>query len=342
MVGHALAAFALVALVSRRRVEPARALTLGVVAGAFAATPDVDVLFALPGLVEGGLQVAAAGGVDGVGDLFTVTNAFWGASTAVHRSVTHSLAVAVPVAVAAGLLAGGRRRSVAVGLLVAPVLVAVAVGSPVEAAMLAVFGLVVGGVATALGRRVTLSVRTATTLAAVGLFTHPFGDLFTGDPPRLLYPLGVDLVGTRVTLFADPTLHLLAVFGFELVAAWVALLTVARVVAPSSRVHPVAVGGVGYALAGVVLVPPTLSSSYQFVFSVLAVGVVAATVTARPAGVTGRGDTAQPDGGTPETAEDGDRRWAWLLTSLLTATAAVTLAWTAYLVVYLAGLAPAG
>ena len=89
MVGHALLAFALAALVASRRWPRRRALTFGVVAGAFAVVPDVDMSYALVGLAQAGL-----------GGVWEMTAAFWGTSTLVHRAVTHSLVVGAVAAVA--------------------------------------------------------------------------------------------------------------------------------------------------------------------------------------------------------------------------------------------------
>lgn len=376
MLGHALAAFALVAGLAGRRLEPRRALAVGAVAGLFAAVPDVDMLFALSGLVEGTLRLAAAPGGRGPGDVFTVTGSFWAASTEVHRSVTHSLVVAAPVSVAAGLL-GGRDatgtapRAAAAGLLALPVVAALAVTGPVAAAMTATLGVAVWGVALLVRRRVDLSGRAVAGLAAVGLGTHPLGDLFTGEPPRLLYPLGVDPLSTRVALSTDPTLHLLGVFGLELLTAWAAVAVGLGLLgrSPLSHVRPVAVGGLGYAVPAVVLVPPTLSTSYHFVFSVLGVGLLAAAVAGRrgrtdtvgrwatgPEPAQSRGDgAAQTDGGDPgrhagansaasRASAAGGRVSRAVgdpgrtVTALVTGTAAVTLAWAAYLVVYVVGV----
>ncbi len=112
-VGHALFAFALVATVAAwRGWASSRALVVGAVAGAFAAVPDVDMAYALVGLV------GAHGGP------LALASSFWSAGSVVHRTVTHSVVVAPVVAVAVGLwVASGRRdgrhRSVAAGSLLA-------------------------------------------------------------------------------------------------------------------------------------------------------------------------------------------------------------------------------
>jgi len=270
-VGHALLAFGLLALATRRRgLSADRAFVVAAVAALFATLPDVDMAHALVGVV------GAAGG-----DVWTLSEGFWAASTVVHRAVTHSALLAAPAAAAFALWPAHRR--VATALLAGLVAVAFVASGSLAAAVMALFCLV--GIAVAIGAAVLgVGARGTFVAAFVGLFTHPFGDLFTGDPPRLLYPLGADLVGSRVAPFRDPTLDLLAAFGAELVAVW---FGVAVAVALSGRrfrdlVDARAALGAGYAAAAFVLPPPTMATSYQFVFSILAVGIVGIVPTRRP------------------------------------------------------------
>jgi hypothetical protein len=110
----------------------------------------------------------------------------------------------------------------------------------------------------------------------VGLLSHPFGDLFTGEPPPFLYPLEVLSLDGRLLLHPDPTLHLLAAFAIELAVVWAAFVTSVRLTGgdPWSLIDRKAVLGVGYGAAAVVLPAPTIDAAEPFVFSVLAVGVV--------------------------------------------------------------------
>ena len=122
----------------------------------------------------------------------------------------------------------------------------------------------------------------------VGLFSHPFGDLATGEPPAFFYPFDAPLITERVALSADPTLHLLGAFGVELAAIWAGLLVamwlLERPIQPAVDVR--AVAGAGYALAALAIPAPTLDFSYQFVFSVLAVGMIGAAPRLRLPDVT--------------------------------------------------------
>jgi len=274
-VGHALLAFALATLFAEWRDWPARrALTLGVVAGAFAALPDIDVLYALAAL-DGG-RFLGDGSVD--------PEVFWAAANAVHRSMTHSLLVAAVAGPAVGLWAVRRAsprdkwlaRSAAVTLLLGLVAVATAVSGPLGTLVMGAF--VAGGaaLATLAGRWTPLRPRTIALAATAGLATHPWGDLVTGEPPRLLYPLQFTVFDGRVVLHPDPTIHLLGAFALELAVVWLAVLAVVRITDHSIGLFSdrTAALGATYGAAAIVLVPPTLDVSYHFVFSILAVGSV--------------------------------------------------------------------
>ncbi|MFA1611808.1 metal-dependent hydrolase [Halobellus rubicundus] len=276
-VGHAMLAFALAALAAEWRGWPTRrALAVGVAAGAFAALPDIDVAYALFA-VDGSAVVAAAD-----------ADAFWSAANRVHRSMTHSLVVAAVVAPAVALAtlrageAGRTRlaRSVGVALLIGLVGVALAVSGALGGFVMGAF--VVAGVvlAAAVRQYADLSPRALAAAAVIGLATHPWGDLFTGEPPELLYPFGLAVFDGRVALHADPTLHLLGAFAVELATIWLAVLVVVRLT--DGSVGPVfdrsVTLGAAYSVAPLLLVPPTLDVSYHFVFSILAVGLACGAV----------------------------------------------------------------
>jgi len=311
-VGHAALAFALVGGVAIARGWRAeRALALGVVAGAFAALPDVDMVYAIVG-------VAGAAGSDAL----AVAGAFWSTGNVVHRAVTHSLVLAPPVALLAALRATDTRiarvLSAAIALLLVS-LVAV-VGGALAALITLLFVLGAAVVGTVAARHAELTAGQVLVAALVGLVSHPFGDLFTGEPPAMLYPLDAALVTERVALAADPTLHLLAAFGVELSTVWaaVAVVCIATGLRPRAAVSPRATLGAGYA-ASVLLIPaPTLDLSYPFVFSVLGVGLLGVLPRVRLVGDS-RGPSVEP----PD----------WLGAGL-TGLSAITVAWLAYAVAY--------
>ncbi|ELY68976.1 metal-dependent hydrolase [Natrinema versiforme] len=325
-IGHALLAFALAALVADwRGWERREALLVGAIAGAFATIPDIDVTYALVGLLE---WQAADGAL-------AASTAFWDASRGVHRSVTHSLVVGAVAAPAFGAFAirgphSGRVRlvrSVGAGLLVLLVAVAFLEGGPVAAFVMALF--TVSGVLVAIGaaRVTTLSASTVVLAALWGLWSHPWGDLATGSPPEWLYPFESTLLSTRVVLHADPTLHLLGAFAIELAAIWLALVTICRLTDRSlpAFVDRRAAVGAAYGVAALAVTPPTLEVSYHFVFSILGVGLLCGAVRdptspIRP-GLRSRIRSRPSIDSTLEIA--------------LTAVTAVTVALAAYAVVYL-------
>lgn len=271
-------AFALAALFVERRGWPARrALTFGVVAGAFATLPDVDIAYAL--FAIDGITVVRAADPD----------AFWSAANRVHRSITHSAVVA---AVAGPAFALWTTRSVenrravfarGLGVLVLAGLfgVAIAVSGSLGGIVMGAF--VLGGVALALvvHHLTSLSARSVALAATFGLLVHPWGDLFTGEPPELLYPFTVTVFDGRIALAADPTLHLLGAFAVELATIWVAIFVFAHLTGRSiGRLSdPSVTLGAAYGVAPLLFVPPTLDVSYHFVFSILAVGVGCAALS---------------------------------------------------------------
>lgn len=308
-VGHGLIAFAIAASVAAHRGWASeRALAIGLVAALFATLPDVDMLYAIGGLI---------GSLEGV---FAASDAFWDAAGEVHRSVTHSLVVGAVASVGFAAWLGRsdwRLAALAAAALAGLVGAGAAVSGPVAGAVLAAFALCGLGVASLAGR-LGFGARHALAAAALGLLTHPFGDLLTGEPPAFLYPLDLAVFGGRVTLHADPTVHLLGAFFVELATIWVALFVLARLRGLPLRAHvrPRAVLGAGYAAAIFAIPAPTLAVSSPFVFSVLAVGAL----------------------GTPLRAADrgaGDSRGDTALTGIATALTAVTLAGLGYAAAYL-------
>ncbi|MFC7076486.1 metal-dependent hydrolase [Haloarcula halophila] len=268
-VGHALLAFAVVVLVAQRLgVAPRRALQFGAVAGLFAAVPDVDIVYAPIGLL---LQSAETVGPD----------VFWETANVIHRGPTHSLVMGAALAVTAVCwrLSTWPGRPVAVGIATALIVVATLFSGPVGGIVTLVF--VTSGIAVAIvAGRLDIEPLTLLPLALVGLLSHPFGDLFTGSPPPLLFPFDGQLITDLVVLHPDPTMHLLGAFAIELGTVWLAVYAYVHSQGQSLTrlVHPRASLGVGYAAAALVIPAPTLEQSAHFVFSVLALGAVATPV----------------------------------------------------------------
>lgn len=316
-VGHGLAAFALVAGGARLLgCSRGRALSLGASAGAFATVPDIDMLYAPVGVL------GASGALDAAEE-------FWAASTLVHRAVTHSLIVGGVAALAFWLWgrAGewlnegivSTERIVAFVVLAGLVAVAGVVSGPLGALVMGAFAVAGLGVTEGAMRYGDLAPKAVLLTALVGLGSHPFGDLLTGEPPALFYPFDASLLTERIALSADPTLHLLGAFWFELATLWLAALVFCSLTDRrlASHIHGRAALGLAYAVAALAVPAPTLASSYQFVFSVLAVGIIGPAPLVRQ-------DTAR------HATDDS------VLAALLTGLAAITLASAAYAVAYVA------
>ncbi len=277
-VGHALLAFAVAALAADWRGWDRRpALLVGTVAGAFATIPDIDVAYALVGLLEW----QALGGDLGA------PAAFWGASRDVHRSVTHSLVVGAVAAPAFGLLAvrGRSARSRAshtagIGALVALVAIALVWDGPLAAFMMVLFAVSGVFLSRGIARLSTLGPTTVAVAALWGLWSHPWGDLVTGSPPDWVFPFGAPALESRVVLHPDPTLHLLGAFAIELATVALAAAVVCRLTDRSilAFVDRRAAVGAAYGVAALAVTPPTLEVSYHFVFSILGVGLLCGVV----------------------------------------------------------------
>lgn len=287
-VGHALLAFALAVLFAEWRNWPTEtALALGVTTAAFAALPDVDVLYAVIAVDPGALL--AGTGVN--------PEEFWGTANEAHRLMTHSLVVAAIAGPAFGLWmlgsdpdevvawpAGDRRRQVGIvtaSIALATLVVATwAVSGPIGAFVMTAFSVVGVGIAVVSHSYFGLSPRVIGAAAVAGIASHPWGDMATGSPPALLYPFEVGVLPERIVLHSDPTLHLLGAFALELGVVALA----AAVYAKHMRLNPVrlvdrsAALGVAYGAVAVVMVPPTIDTSYHFVFSILGVGLACAGV----------------------------------------------------------------
>ncbi|ELY85437.1 metal-dependent hydrolase [Natrialba taiwanensis] len=356
-VGHALLAFAVAGLIADWRGWPCQhALFVAVIAGAFGALPDIDILYALTGL---GHWLLADGAL-------SVPTAFWNASRTVHRSVTHSLLVGAVAAPAFGLVAFAMqtrepdrpRRPIGSALAALAALASLSLfGLLVLTALLRSGPLAAFVMSLFLGTGTLLSlasVRASTlasalvdtpdlnsvslpaispstlTLAALwGLWSHPWGDLVTGSPPDWFFPADSTLLASRVVLHSDPTLHLLAAFAIELGTIWLAAITFCRLTDRSAfaAIDPRAGLAVGYGLAAVVTTPPTLDVSYHFVFSILSVGLLSGITLRSPVSVA-RHPQLQP-------ALPSLPRTESLLATALTGLAAITSALLAYVIVYL-------
>lgn len=266
-VGHALAAFALVGAVARwRGWEPERAIKIGLIAGLFATIPDLDILYGPVGFL---------GGISGA---MGAAEAFWSTGNVTHRGPTHSVFIGIFAAVAFGFW--NRQmpasRPISLLLLSLTVLTVAAVSGGLAAVVTALF-LVVGVFVSELGDCWEFRSTTVGLAAVAGIASHPFGDLFTGEPPQFLYPFDATMFAERIAVHPDPTLNLLGAFGIELAVIWAAVVVAFSLTGRSVRNHVDrrAVLGLAYGGVALLLPAPTLETSYHFVFTVLAFGFVA-------------------------------------------------------------------
>lgn len=233
-VGHEFLALAAgIALARMAGAEDARALSVGLLAGASAALPDLDVLVALVSV--GGLSP---------GQGFGAWDQFWAASDGIHRGVTHTLAAGASAGVVLAASAVGQRAALAgrrlsllgaVGSGLAAVLAVLLLFGPAVPVtgwlgfgLLAAGAIVLGGYA---GSRTVLGGPAILGAALLGLLSHPFGDVFMASPPRAFFPLGIQIPAEAVRLAADPTWNLVGITLVELATVWIGLVAVTGVTA---------------------------------------------------------------------------------------------------------------
>ncbi|MFB6294401.1 MAG: metal-dependent hydrolase, partial [Candidatus Nanohaloarchaea archaeon] len=249
MAGHAFLAFTLVTVAARLLdVDVRHALVLGVTAALFAVLPDVDMVYAWT-------EIAAVftTGLSGFVD------AFWTASQATHRGISHSLVTAVIGATGFSLLYTGRDAAAAAtftGLLAG----AFVFGGLLPLGVMAVFIAAGVGITGFLRKNTGLSGAAFFAAALAGLGSHPFGDVFTGQPPTFLHPMDIPVLTERAVLHPDPVINLLSVFFLELgtVVAGTALFLALTGRPVRDHVHPVAGLGLLYGAAVVIVPAPTL------------------------------------------------------------------------------------
>lgn len=278
IIGHGPLAFALVALAllvttsfSKRKI-----LYLAAIAGIASILPDIDVLFPLISLVT----------VDTL-SITALTEQFWTVSGERHRLATHSLIVfgtATLIAYAQMYLNPTHQKySIAISL----ILIFLA---PLTLPVQLLFGTTLITVHTLTKYKPTTTKIHETALAfAFGAFIHPFGDMFTGTPPTILYPFTGVLELSRWTI-ADPTLHFALIFTLEIGSLIAALFLIAHLteidlltytdVRP--KPHHTLVSTVALAIVLFAIgtnTTPTVDSATTFVLPLVGATTLAATPT---------------------------------------------------------------
>lgn len=278
-LGHAFAAVALGVLFARLAGrDDATALSLGLVAGASAILPDLD-------LVVGAISYIPLS----IGQMGASWEGLWGTSNAIHRGLSHTLlggaGIAAVVTGVATSRANRRTEFTATSIAGLAVVGVAAVG-------LGAVAWITGGIRELLGIGVVLAgamalgaiVAARTSIrgsflfsgATIGLLSHPFSDVFMATPPQIFYPLEVPFLAKSVRLATDSTLNLLAVSFVELGAVWVGVIAFASANRTPIRrlVSPWAALGVLYPLVMAFLPRPTMADAHWLGFTLVPFGLV--------------------------------------------------------------------
>lgn len=276
-LGHALLAFAVVGVAGWLvDLDRRRTLLLAALAAAFGFLPDVDMWRTILVFLR-----------EGPAGVFPTEEHVFVHSWVVHRTLTHSVVVGCGVVAATGLFVVARERTVAPdravanGLLAGAVVVLLAfswhAGGVVTLVTMALF--LAGALAVAhAGVERGATAPEVTAAAAAGLLTHPLGDLWMGRPAAFLYPLSVEPPIGFVRFSTDPVLHFIVAIGVEVALLWACLVVLAALTGRQLRsfLSPLAVGGVLYAAALGVVLPPTFTEAYQFVTGLFALSLAVA------------------------------------------------------------------
>jgi membrane-bound metal-dependent hydrolase YbcI (DUF457 family) len=266
IAGHFFLAFSAVALFAYlRNYEPDKALKIGLMAGAFAVLPDVDMIYAFKELSQ-----LTSG-------FHSFSDSFWSASTETHRGATHSL---VTLFLTAAAMIGYYRydSKLFAGLIVAGSFSAVFFLEGIYMSFLISLFTASALLLTHFSRE-KFEMKEFVGAMFFGLLSHPFGDVFTGTPPDFLYPLPIEVLQGKVVLLQDPSLNFLAVFGLELFLIWTGIAVYIYLAERSlmEEFSFLSVTGVLYGALSFFISDPSLSRPYTFVFSIL---VFSALVTA--------------------------------------------------------------
>ena len=258
--GHFFLAFLLVSLFSYfAGGEREHSLYLGIFAGLFGFAPDLDTFYAftqLPGLLVSG---------------FNPFESFHMATGVIHRGITHSLITGL---VTVFLVVAAYENKVYNFLSVL---------------ILGFYGLLLNGV---IGAQVMVVYGSAIALISYraadyisreeiffvgffGLLSHPFGDLFTGTPPKLLYPV-TDLSVSKIILFEQPELNVLIILLSELflVAAGLTLI----IYLGDFNITPLAsitAFVVIFYIPFLILIQPSVGTTHRFTLSILGFTTIA-------------------------------------------------------------------
>lgn len=250
-VGHFFLAFVLAAGFFQWKGESKTdSLMLGLFAGFFAVLPDLDIIYAFKTFIQFALAPE-------------FMEAFWENSQVIHRGISHSLVTGF---IAATLFSLGYEKNSLIGNIFSSIFLGVfafIVSGWIGAFVMALYG-IVGGFLSSKAEEY-ISRKKLYGVSLLGLLTHPFGDLFTGSPPQLLYPLKLELIPSRLAIFAEPTLNLvtLVIIELVLVASGLYLINLLKDIKFQIK-NPSITTAITYALTALVISPPSIQNPYIY------------------------------------------------------------------------------
>lgn len=269
IAGHFFLAFSLAAFLSYYvGYEAEAALEIGLFAALFALLPDIDIIYAFK---EVAVLLAS--------DTSIFVESFWNASGKVHRGFSHSLVTGLVSSAAFTFYHRNRSRYVAAMIGMAALAAGAFLGGFLVASLAVLYA--AAGVLLSEAAVERVDERGFTGAVLVGLISHPFGDLFTGTPPGLLYPLTLELIESRLILVQDPVFNLLSIFLVELSCLVLALgvFSYVRGVDLSPEISPLSFMTVTFGASYFLIPEPSLSSSYQFVYGLTSLSLFAAVIS---------------------------------------------------------------
>ncbi|WEL19619.1 metal-dependent hydrolase [Candidatus Nanohalococcus occultus] len=276
IVGHFFLAFTLAALVALKAgLDVGKALAIAFTAAAFSIVPDIDIVYAL---------TAVSMFMEGT-SVFVET--FWKSSSQIHRGITHSLITGIIGAATSTLCFKTKNLDLEIFTVFTSFAVGITLGGFVTGFVLVLY--VFSALFLARFTSDRLTVKWFFIAAFIGLISHPFGDLFTGTPPRFFYPLSLNFLTERIVLIGQPVLNLLAVFFIELSTVIAAVFCFGYLKGFSFRdqLDGKILFSCFFGLTAFLIQAPTHESSYQFVYSLVGFSLLGSGTATSLSGRTG-------------------------------------------------------
>lgn len=272
IVGHTMVGFTVSVLIADHLgIQRKRYMSIGLMGMAFALLPDFDLVLGLTGVIESGFN--------GISE---TREEFWTQGLRYHRGTTHSLIFGLISATTFSLVSYGNKFKI-IGFVLASFII---IGSVFIVGLLHTvtisFYIVPGLLIASVAREYGLNGRLVVISSFTGLLTHPLGDVFMGPSPDLLAPLPFKLVSDQLSIFQDPTLHLLSVFILELITVWIFIHVYLRIKGDFilHYIRPYIFFGTFYGLISPLIKPPTAGSADHLLVSVLILSITIISIRA--------------------------------------------------------------